>query len=197
MPPGMPVLRVDMSAVVVATAYGGPEVLTVVDRPAAEPGPGQARIEVRACGINPVDYKLCSGAMGDDPARLPLSLGFEAAGVVTAVGPDAVGPLGPVAVGDEVIAYRVAGAYAADLVAPAQALVPKPRELSWPEASGLMLAGANGTELRSAARPELARLAGDGTLRVPVSRTFPLENAGAAHRAIMAGHTLGKMALIP
>jgi NADPH:quinone reductase len=54
-----------------------------------------------------------------------------------------------------------------------------------------------GTELRNAARPELARLAGDGSLRVLVSQTFPLENAGAAHRAMMDGHTLGKIALIP
>jgi NADPH:quinone reductase len=321
-----PVLRVDVSAVVVATAYGGPEVLTVVDEAAAEPGPGQARLDVRAIGVNPIDYKAYSGGMGSDPARLPLRLGFEAAGVVTAVGPDAVGPGGPVAVGDEVIAYRVAGGYAAELVAPVQALIPKPPALSWPEASGLMLAGVTawhalaatdvasgdtvlvhgasggvglmavqlalssgatvigtasparhdllrnfgvipvaygvgladrvraaapggldvaldlvgtdeaigvsvelvanrkriatiaaprrglelgikalgggpgadpGTELRSAARPQLADLAGQGALTVLVQQTFPLEDAAAAHRAIMDGHTLGKIALIP
>jgi NADPH:quinone reductase-like Zn-dependent oxidoreductase len=325
MPCAVAALRVDMSRVVVATAYGGPEVLTVVDELAAEPGPGEARIEVRASGVNPVDYKQYSGAMGADPARLPLRLGFEAAGVVAAVGPDAVGPAGPLGVGDEVIAYRVSGGYAAELVAPAQALIPKPSALGWPEASGLMLTGATawhalaatavasgdtvlvhgasggvglmaiqlavargaavigtasparhdllrefgaipvtygsgladrvraaapqgidaaldligtdeaidvsvglvadrkriatiaaarrglelgikvlggapgadpGTELRNTARPELARLAEEGTLRVLVSQTFPLEDAADAHRAIMAGHTSGKIALI-
>ncbi len=47
-----------MPTVVIATAYGGPEVLSVIDEPAGEPGPGQARISVRAAGVNPVDYKL-------------------------------------------------------------------------------------------------------------------------------------------
>ena len=54
-----------------------------------------------------------------------------------------------------------------------------------------------GTEIRDAARPELARLAGDGTLRVIVSETFPLARAADAHRAIMTGHAGGKIILIP
>jgi NADPH:quinone reductase len=53
-----------------------------------------------------------------------------------------------------------------------------------------------GTEIRDAARLELARLAQDGTLQVFVSQTFPLADAAAAHRAIMTGHTAGKIALI-
>jgi NADPH2:quinone reductase len=130
-----------MSLVVVATAYGGPDVLSVIDESVPEPGPGEARIEVRAAGVNPVDYKVYSGAFGADPARLPLRLGSEAAGVVTAVGPDAAGPAGPVAVGDEVIAFRAPGAYAAELVVPGPALVPKPAALDWAQGSGLMLAG--------------------------------------------------------
>lgn len=95
--------------VVIAVAYGGPEVLSVAEEPTPEPGSGQVRIAVRAAGVNPIDYKSYSGAFGADPARLPLHLGAEAAGVVTAAGPDAVGPAGPVAVGDEVIAYRAPG----------------------------------------------------------------------------------------
>lgn len=130
-----------MALTVLATAYGGPEVLSVVDEPVGEPGPGQARIEVRAAGVNPVDYKVYSGRMGADPARLPLRLGSEASGVVTAVGEGAVGPAGPVSAGDEVIAFRAPGAYAAELLVPAQALVPKPPALDWAQASGLMLTG--------------------------------------------------------
>ena len=131
-----------MSLVALATAYGGPEVLTVTDETVGEPGPGEARIAVRAIGVNPIDYKSYSGAFGRDPSRLPLRLGSEAAGVVTAIGPDAAGPAGPLAVGDEVIAYRAPGAYAAELLVPAQALVPRPGELDWPQAAGLMLTGA-------------------------------------------------------
>ena len=125
-----------MPAVVIATAYGGPEVLSVVDQPVSDPGPGEARIEIRAAGVNPIDSKAYSGAYGADPDRLPMRLGSEAAGVVTAVGPDAVGPAGPLAVGDEVIAFRASGAYAAELVAPAQALVPKPDVLAWDQEIG-------------------------------------------------------------
>jgi NADPH:quinone reductase-like Zn-dependent oxidoreductase len=126
-----------MSAVVVATAFGGPEVLSVVDQPTPEPGPGQARIDVRAVGVNPIDYKSYSGSFGADPAELPRRIGSEAAGVVTAVGPDVSG----VAVGDEVIAFRAPGAYAAQLVVPVEALTPKPADVSWEAAAGLMLTG--------------------------------------------------------
>jgi NADPH2:quinone reductase len=58
------------------------------------------------------------------------------------VGTGAEGPAGPVAVGDEVIAFRVEGAYADEVVVPASAVVPKPARMSWEAAGGLMLAGA-------------------------------------------------------
>jgi NADPH:quinone reductase len=131
-----------MSRVVVATAFGGPEVLSVVEEPTGVPGTGEALLEVRAAGINPADWKSASGAFGADPARLPLRLGYEAAGVVTAVGADAHGPAGPIQVGDEVIGWRLQGAYASELVVPAAALVPKPARLDWAQAAGLMLTGA-------------------------------------------------------
>jgi NADPH2:quinone reductase len=131
-----------MSEVVVATGYGGPEVLSVIDVPTPEPGRGEVRIAVRAAGVNPIDHKTYSGQLGTDPSNLPLRLGNEAAGVVTAVGTDATGPAGPNAVGDEVIAYRAPGAYAAELVVPASAVVPKPATMPWEEAGGLMLTGA-------------------------------------------------------
>ncbi|MER6418461.1 NADP-dependent oxidoreductase [Streptomyces sp. NPDC001137] len=133
-----------------ASAYGGPEVLSVIDIAVPEPGPGQVRIAVRAAGVNPFDHKVYSGAFGTDPARLPMRLGTEAAGVVTAVGADATGPAGPVEVGDEVIAYRAPGAYAAELVVPASSVVPKPAGLSWEQAGGLMAAGVTAVHVLEA-----------------------------------------------
>ena len=130
-----------MTRVVVATAFGGPEVLSVVEQPTGPPGPGQALLQVRAAAINPADWKLASGAFGSDPKRLPLRLGYEAAGVVTAVGEDAQGPAGPISLGDEMIGWPLRGAYAEELVVPAAALVPKPAGMEWAEAAGLLLTG--------------------------------------------------------
>ena len=54
-----------------------------------------------------------------------------------------------------------------------------------------------GDALRAAARPELARLAGTGDLRVVVAATYPLDDAAEAHRQVATGHTTGKVVLIP
>src|SRR5665811_861343 len=122
----------------------------IVEQAPGEPGPDEALIQVRAAGVNPVDYKVYSGQFGTDPARLPLRLGSEAAGVVAEVGPGAAGPAGPIEVGAEVIAFRAPGAYAAELVVPASALVPKPDTLDWAQASGLMLTGVTAWHLLEA-----------------------------------------------
>ncbi|MDQ6613951.1 MAG: NADP-dependent oxidoreductase [Actinomycetota bacterium] len=136
--------RVDggMTTAVVASAFGEPDVLMVIDEQIGEPGPSQVLLEVRAAGTNPADCKMYSGAFGRDSSKLPIRLGFEAAGVVLAVGDDAEGPAGRIHPGDEVIAFRIAGAYASHVLVPASALVPKPSNLSFEEASGLMLTGA-------------------------------------------------------
>src|SRR4051794_33963405 len=131
-----------MSRFVVATAFGGPEVLSLSEEPDREPGPGEAVLDVRAAGINPADWKGYGGAWGRDASRLPMRLGFEAAGVVAAVGEGATGPAGPLSVGDEVIGFRLTGAYADRLVVPAASLAPKPAALDWAAAAGLMLTGA-------------------------------------------------------
>ena len=126
-----------MTRAVVATAYGGPEVLRLVDVDPGVPGPHEALLEVRAAGVNPSDWKSYSGAWGTDPDRLPMRLGFEAAGVVVAVGREVL----DVEVGDEVIAYPVSGAYANRVRVAASALVPKPSAMSWEKAGGIMVAG--------------------------------------------------------
>ena len=136
-----------MSKVVVAAGYGGPEQLEVREVSVGEPGPGQVTVEVRAAGINPIDYKLYSGAMGSDESRLPVSQGLEVAGVVTAVGSDAEGPSGPIAVGDEVVAYPVSGGYAESLNVPGTSVYTKPPSLSWPQAAGMSLTGVTAFHL--------------------------------------------------
>jgi NADPH:quinone reductase len=126
-----------MSAVVVATDFGGPEVLSVIDEPVPEPGAGEVVVAVRTIGVNPVDYKSYGGAFGKDRSTLPRRVGSEAAGVIAAIGPDVTG----FAVGDDVIAFRAPGAYAEHLLVPVDALTPKPAELAWEPAAGLLLTG--------------------------------------------------------
>ena len=130
-----------MTKAVVATAFGGPEVLALIDVPLDPPGPDQVLVAVRAAGTNPIDYKVYSGAMGQDPARLPMRLGAEAAGVVIEAAEGAEGPGGPIKAGDEVIAYRILGGYATELVVPVSSVIHKPSALSFEQASGLMLTG--------------------------------------------------------
>ncbi|WP_020108615.1 NADP-dependent oxidoreductase [Nocardia sp. 348MFTsu5.1] len=132
-----------MTRVAVATAFGGPEVIAIVDEQLAEPAAGQVLVEVKAIGVNPIDYKLYSGAFGSDVSTLPLHLGNEASGVVVAVGGAAQGRGGPVSVGDEVIVKGVGGVYAEKVLVPAEAVLPKPAELDWESAAGLL--GVAGT----------------------------------------------------
>jgi NADPH:quinone reductase-like Zn-dependent oxidoreductase len=140
-----------MSRVVVATAFGGPEVLSVVDQDVRAPGAGEVRITVRAAGINPIDWKRYGGGMGTD-VPLPMPVGFEVAGTVAEVGDGAEGPSGPISVGDEVIAFRIAdgGGYADEVVVPGALVVPKPAAMSWEAAGGLMLAGVTAVHMLTA-----------------------------------------------
>jgi len=128
-----------MATAIVATAFGGPEVLASTEVEVPTPGAHEVTVRIRAAAINPVDHKIFGGAFGPaDPSRLPLRVGLEAAGVVTAVGEGATA-----AVGDEVIVYGdgAGGLYATEVTVPDTALVPKPAGLAWEPASGLLLAG--------------------------------------------------------
>ena len=141
-----------MTQAVLATSYGGPEVLEIRDVEVPAPGEGQVTIDVRAAGVNPFDVKLYSGSMGSDPGRLPIPLGLEVSGVVTAVGPDATGPAGLVEVGDEVIGYPVSGGYAGSLTVPATSVFPKPGSLGFEQAAGLCATGVTAYHLVEATR---------------------------------------------
>src|SRR3954447_15418356 len=79
---------------VIARSKGKP--VEVVDVLVPEPGPGEARVTVQACGVCHTDLHYREGGINDD---FPFLLGHEAAGVVDAVGPDVT----DVAPGDFVI----------------------------------------------------------------------------------------------
>jgi NADPH:quinone reductase-like Zn-dependent oxidoreductase len=115
--------------------YGGPEVLEWAE--AAEPhaGPGQVRIAVRGASVNPIDWKILSGATaGGEPMSGPGYLGFDAAGVVDEVGEG----VADVSVGDEVLG-RGSSTQAEHAVLDSWA--PKPSSVDWAVAAAAGVAG--------------------------------------------------------
>ena len=68
-------------------ATGGPEVLRIQEEPIPEPGKGEVRLRVKAIGLNRAEVMFRRGQYLETPV-LPSKLGYEAAGVVEAVGPD-------------------------------------------------------------------------------------------------------------
>lgn len=137
---------------VAATSYEGPSAISVIEVDSRPPEPGEVVMAVRAAALNPYDAKLASGAAGADPGKLPLRLGSEAAGVVTAVGEDAVGLEGEsLAVGDEVYGHRLGGAQASELTVKAGNLIRKPSGASFAEAAGLLSVGTTAVHAVEAA----------------------------------------------
>ena len=116
-------------------APGGPEVLEWVEAPLTALGPGEARIRHTAIGVNYIDVYHRSGAY---PVPLPAPLGFEAAGVVEALGEGVTG----LEVGQRV-AYvdGPTGAYAEARNHPVSRLVPLPGSISDEEAAALIFKG--------------------------------------------------------
>ncbi|MGW5625585.1 NADP-dependent oxidoreductase [Streptomyces olivaceus] len=145
-----------MPRIVRPTAYGTPDVLAVTEVPVPRATGDGVVVEVRAAGVNPIDWKLYGGAfhvVDDDhkdaagiAASMP-AIGLECAGVVTEVGAEVTG----VRVGDEVIVYPVTAAYADYVTAPATSLLAKPAGLGWAEAGSLMLTGTTAAHALHAA----------------------------------------------
>lgn len=66
-------------------SFGGPEVLRLDELEVGEPGPGEVRVRVGAFGLNRVEAYFRAGEFMP-PAVLPSTIGYEAAGVIEAVG---------------------------------------------------------------------------------------------------------------
>ncbi|MFE6027524.1 NADP-dependent oxidoreductase [Streptomyces niveus] len=78
--------------------FGSPDVIVLREVPKPEPGPGQIRIAVRACGLTPGDWAVVDGLLADQLPPLPRGLGIEVAGTVDALGEGVTG----VEIGDRV-----------------------------------------------------------------------------------------------
>ncbi|WP_330208045.1 NADP-dependent oxidoreductase [Pseudomonas sp. AM14(2022)] len=108
--------------------YGNPEVLQLEDIADPVAGEGEVLIEVAGAGVNPIDWKVLSGAMkAFIPLPLPFTPGVEVSGKVIATGPGVT----QFKLGDEVFGFiNIVGGYASKAVAPVSKLALKPQSLS-------------------------------------------------------------------
>jgi NADPH:quinone reductase len=128
----------------IATRPGDLDVFVFEEYDVPPPRQGEVTISVRAAGMNPADAKHV--ARGDQ-ADFPKAIGYEVAGVVSAVGEDTRIGSGPVAVGDEVLAFRISGGWATEVTVAARDVFHKPASLSFGEAANLLLAGCTASEM--------------------------------------------------
>src|SRR5271167_3669667 len=113
---------------------GGPEAMELVDLPVPQPKANEAVVKIAAAGVNFIDVYNREGRY---KSPLPLVLGQEGAGVVSAVGPD----VREVAVGDRVAYTMALGSYAEYAAVPADRLVKIPAGVGEREAAAVLLQG--------------------------------------------------------
>ncbi len=128
----------------VADRPGGLEVLDFEPYAVPSPRAGEVTVRVRAAGVNPAD---AAHVAAGKRAPFPRPVGYEIAGVLTAVGPDTEIASGGGAVGDEVLAFRVRGGWATELTTSASDVFAKPPAVSFEQAANLLLAGTTAAEM--------------------------------------------------
>ena len=122
--------------------HGGADVLRYEDIPTPRPGPGQVLVRVEAAGLNFIDVYERTGLY---QVELPRTLGVEAAGTVTEVGPNVT----DFAPGDRVAYTLVPGAYAEYAVVPADRVVRVPSGVTTKQAAAAILQGMTAHYLAS------------------------------------------------
>jgi len=138
----MAILSVDshqMSKVVRIHEIGGPEVLKIEDLPVGDPGPGEVRLRIEAIGLNRSEAVYRSGGYFVPPT-LPSLMGYEAVGVLEALGSGVTN----FAVGDQVCVlpnYRFGdyGVYAERAIVPEKSLIAPPPDLTAIQAASIWM----------------------------------------------------------
>jgi NADPH:quinone reductase len=113
-------------------APGGPEVLSLVERPVPSPGPGEVLIRVAAAAVNRPDVQQRRGLYPPPPGASEV-LGLDVAGVIDRVGPDVAWPQP----GEAVCALANGGGYAEFCSVPAVQCMPIPKGFGFAEAAAL------------------------------------------------------------
>ncbi|HYK36330.1 NAD(P)H-quinone oxidoreductase [Alloacidobacterium sp.] len=113
--------------------FGGPEVLSVAERPEAKPGPGEVLIRVAAAGVNRADLLQREGKYPPPPGASPI-LGMEVSGHIAEIG---AGMDSRWTVADAVCALVTGGGYAEFCMASAGCCLPVPKNLAVEDAAAL------------------------------------------------------------
>ncbi|RSZ59063.1 NADPH:quinone oxidoreductase family protein [Massilia atriviolacea] len=119
---------------VVCKAWGLPDSLVVEQLAAPVAGAGQVLVDVQAAGGNFPDVLIIQGKYQFKP-ELPFTPGSELSGVVAALGEGVAN----VRVGERVIAFSAQGAFAQQIVVPAQAVMPMPPGMDFDTAAAITL----------------------------------------------------------
>jgi NADPH:quinone reductase-like Zn-dependent oxidoreductase len=128
---------------ILLTDYGDVDKLQLRDVPSPKPKAGEVRIKMAATSVNPVDYKIRSGAAkAMSPQTFPTILGKDIAGEIVELGEGVTG----FAKGDKVIGLG-ANTYAEEVVAPASTLARVPEGFNVQEAAALPLVVTTGAQL--------------------------------------------------
>ncbi len=125
-----------MVKAIVVHEHGGPDVMKWEEVEIGAPGPGEARVEHAAVGLNFVDVYNRSG-LYKPPGGLPFTPGSEGAGTVIAVGPGVTN----VVPGDRVAYAGSQGSYAEERLIPADRLVKVPDDINLRTAAAMTLKG--------------------------------------------------------
>jgi NADPH2:quinone reductase len=119
---------------ILCKAWGLPDTLVVEDLPDVTPGPGQVAIDVYAAGVNFPDVLIIQNKYQVKP-ELPFTPGGELAGVVRAVGSGVT----HLKAGDKVMVFVSQGAFAQQIAANAQVVMPMPPGLDFDTAAAVTL----------------------------------------------------------
>ena len=161
--------------------FGDAGVLRIKDVEVGEPASGEVRLRIHAIGLNRTEITLRSGRSPAKPA-LPTGLGFEAAGLIEAIGPAVTG----FSIGDRVAlvpAYGVAqyALYGEVAIAPVRSLVAIPDHVSFVEAAATW--AAYGTAWGG--------LVAVGALKAGQSVVIPAASSSVGLAAIQVARRLG------
>jgi NADPH:quinone reductase-like Zn-dependent oxidoreductase len=121
---------------VIIREYGDNHVVDVTDIDRPEPQAGEVLVKVHAAGVNPVDWKIRSGAGQRLGLELPICLGSEVAGTVESLGTGVSG----LHHGDAIYGIVPSGGFAEYVVAKAGDLVHKPANVDFMQAAAIPLA---------------------------------------------------------